>query len=147
MDSLYGILKHAHSGFRWVVLALLVITVLNALMKMIGNKSFTASDGRLVFLTPRSMEIQFILGIILYFISPMVNFSDPFANELTRFYTVEHISTMIIAVGLVSVGSARVRRMSDSGKRFRTTLIFFGISLVLVLAMIPWPPRFGAGWF
>ena len=60
MSSMSNILIHAHSGFRWIVLGFLGFAVLNTLMKMIGNKEFTAQDGKINFLTPRTMEVQFL---------------------------------------------------------------------------------------
>ena len=149
MTSVKDILIHAHSGLRWLALGLLVFAVLNALMKMMGNKSFTAQDGKINFLTPRAMEIQFLLGIILYFVSGRVlAIGDAMGDATNRFFALEHPVAMIIAVGLVAVGSARVKKAEDSKARFRTTLIFFGLALVITLAMIPWPFQgYGTAWF
>lgn len=146
---MYSMLQHAHSGLRWVVLGLLVFTVLNALMKFMGKKPFTAMDGKLNFFTPRAMEVQFLVGLALYFLSPKVVFSgDSMGDAVSRFFLLEHPLTMLIAVALISVGSARVKRGTDDTAKFKTTLIFFGISLLLVLAMIPWPfQSYGASWF
>ena len=142
-------LIHAHSGLRWLVLGFLVFAVVNALMKMVGNKEFTAKDGKLNFLTPRMMEVQFLIGIVLYFVSGrVVALGDAMGDATNRFFALEHPLAMIIAVGLVSVGSAKVKRGTDSKKRFKTTLIFFGLALLIVLAMIPWPFQdYGTAWF
>lgn len=144
-----NILIHAHSGLRWLVLGLLVFAVLNALMKMMNNKSFTAQDGKINFLTPRAMEIQFLVGIILYFVSGRVlSLGDAMGEATARFFSLEHPVAMIVAVALVSIGSARVKKAEDSNARFRTTLIFFGLALAITLAMIPWPFQgYGTGWF
>lgn len=144
-----NILIHAHSGFRWLVLGFLVIAVLNALMKMVGNKDFTAQDGKINFLTPRMMEVQFVIGLILYFVSGRVmSLGDAMGDSTARFFALEHPVAMIVAVGLVSIGSARVKRGTDSKARFKTTLIFFGLALAITLAMIPWPFQgYGTAWF
>lgn len=38
---MYEILKSAHSGWRYVVLILLLVAVLQAIMGWFGNKSYT----------------------------------------------------------------------------------------------------------
>ena len=41
---MYNILKHAHSGLRWVVLVLLIAAVVNAILNMKGEKGFQPKD-------------------------------------------------------------------------------------------------------
>ena len=144
-----NILIHAHSGLRWLVLGFLVFAILNALMKMLGNKEFTAQDGKINFLTPRMMEVQFVVGLVLYFLSDRVlSMGEAMSNATHRFFALEHPVAMIVAVALVSIGSARVKRGTESKARFKTTLIFFGLALLIVLAMIPWPfQNYGTAWF
>ena len=143
------LLIHAHSGLRWIVLGLLVFAVLNALMKMAGNKSFTAQDGKINFFTPRMMEVQFLIGVVLYFVSGRVmSMGDAMGDATSRFFALEHPVAMIVAVALVSIGSARVKRGTEDRARFKTTLIFFGLALAITLAMIPWPFQgYGTAWF
>jgi hypothetical protein len=147
--NLSGLLIHAHSGFRWLVLGLLVAAVLNALMKMMNNQPFTATDSRINFLTPRFMEVQFLIGLVLYFVSGRVlPIGDAMGEATTRFFALEHPVAMIVAVALVSIGSSKVKKGEDSKERFKTTLTFFGIALAITLAMIPWPfQNYGTGWF
>ena len=92
-----------------------------------------------------SVHVQLVLGLVLYFISPKVNF-DQISNSLTRFYTIEHTVGMLLAIVLVTVGRSRSRRMSGDALKHRTVAIFYGIGLLLILVSIPWPFRnLGAG--
>jgi hypothetical protein len=71
-------------------------------------------------------------------------------EPLVRFFTVEHTLGMLIAAVLLTIGSAKAKRASSDEKKFKTIAWMFGISLLLVLACIPWPFRemFAArGWF
>jgi membrane protein DedA with SNARE-associated domain len=65
------------------------------------------------------------------------NMKDPAA----RFFTMEHLSMMLIAWILVHVGRAAVKRANTDAAKHKKSLIFFGIALVLILASIPWPFR------
>jgi uncharacterized membrane protein YwaF len=65
-----------------------------------------------------------------------------------RFYGMEHILLMIIAIILVTIGHAKAKRASEPSKKHKTILLFYAIGLILIIASIPWPFRqLGAGWF
>lgn len=146
---MYSMLTHAHSGLRWLVLLFLILAIVNAAGKM--NKpeaTFGANDKRLGLFSLIFTHVQFIIGLVLYFISPKVQFSaETMSNSVLRFYTVEHISLMLIAIALITVGYSKAKRQ-EGGKNFKTTFRFYLIGLILILISIPWPFRnLGAGWF
>ena len=140
-------LLHAHSGLRWVVLALLVAATFKALMKWRSNVSFTTSDRKLNLFTMVSMHVQLVLGLTLYFMSGRVDFSK-MEDDMVRFFTVEHTVMMLLAIVLVTIGHARSKKIVDDAKKFKTIFTFYLIGLLLVLLGIPWPFRgWGNGWF
>ena len=146
---MYDGLKHAHSGIRWIFLALLIYAVINAFLKWRGNKAFTEGDRKVGLFTFVFSHIQLLLGLGLYFISPKVGkmSSEVMKNATARFFTVEHISMMLLSIILISIGYISAKKAVDSGVKFKRTFIFYLIALVLVLMAIPWPPKHGAGWF
>ncbi|MEO0471667.1 MAG: cytochrome B [Bacteroidota bacterium] len=147
---LHNILKHAHSGWRWIVLALLVFAIFNAFRKWRSGAEFQESDRKLNIFTLSAVHIQFVFGLILYFISPWVVFSgEAMKDALLRFYTVEHFLTMLIGVAVISIGYSRAKRAVEAGQKFRTTFVFFLIGLLIILARIPWPfmEKYQGGWF
>ena len=146
---MYEGLKHAHSGIRWIFLALLIYAVVNAFLKWRAKKAFTEADRKVNLFTFITSHIQLLSGLGLYFISPKVGAmnGEVMKNAMARFYTVEHISMMLLAIILISVGYIRAKKATESSDKFKRTFIFYLIALVLILAAIPWPPRFGAGWF
>ena len=146
---MYEGLKHAHSGIRWIFLALLIYAVINAFLKWRGNKPFTEGDRKVGLFTFITSHIQLLLGLILYFISPKVGAmnAEVMKNATARFFTVEHITMMLLAIILISIGYSGAKRAADSTAKFKKTFIFFLIALILVLVAIPWPPKHGAAWF
>ena len=147
---MYEGLKHAHSGFRWIVLILLVVAVIQAFRKWQGKSEYGESDRKLALYTLIATHVQLIIGLVLYFfVSPFVQFVGGAMKEpIYRFYTVEHFFLMILAVVLITIGYSRAKKKVDAGSKFKATLIFYGISLLLILLGIPWPFRgLGAGWF
>lgn len=146
---MYEGLLHAHSGLRWIVLVLIVWALFKSVTGWAGKKDYQKSDRLSALLALIFTHIQLLIGLVLYFISPKVSFqSGVMESQLLRFYTVEHISMMIIAIALITIGFSTAKRLSDSVAKHKRIAIMYGIGLVIILASIPWPFRgLGAGWF
>lgn len=150
MDKLYTIFQSAHSGLRWVVLILLLLAVVKMHLGWKGKKVFTGGDKKIALFAMIAYHTQFLLGLILYFISPKVQFfSGMMKDTFSRFYAVEHITMMVIAMILITVGYSKSKKRADDTAKFKVIAIFYTIALVVVLASIPWPFRtaLGGGWF
>ena len=147
---MYSMLKHAHSGLRWAVLLLLLVAIINALSKWRGGKQFADGDRKIALFTMISAHVQLILGLILYFfLSPAVQFNEnTMADKVLRFYSVEHLTIMLLAIAVITIGYSKAKKKLESAQKFRSVFVYYLIGLILILAGIPWPFRFpGAGWF
>lgn len=133
LDTLYTPLVHAHSGIRYLVLLLVVITALKAFVGWFGKQSYSGLDNKLSLISLIVTHIQFLLGLILYVISPRVIFSGAsMGNATARYWLVEHISLMIIAVVLITLGRSLSKRATDDAGKHKRVAIFFGIAITLV---------------
>ena len=143
--NIYSIIQHAHSGLRWLVLILLLAAVVTSFINSRADKE----PGKLPLFGMIIVHIQLLLGLILYFISPYVKFgAETMKDAIYRFYTVEHISLMLLAIILITVVYSRAKKQETAGARSRSIFIFYLIGLLLILLAIPWPMRnLGAGWF
>lgn len=146
-------LDHAHSGLRYIVLLMLLITIAKAFGGWFGKKTFTPLDRKLGLFTIISVHVQALLGLILYFANKWyvaIEITDPTAKSFHRFFRMEHIAGMLVAVILITIGNARAKRGATDEAKFKQLAIWFTIGLVLILAMIPWPfmAKFSQlGWF
>lgn len=144
---MYSGLVHAHSGLRWIALVLLVAAVITAIGKWQGNSGYTDGNRKLYLFTLIIVHTQLVLGLVLLFISPKVDFSQ-MSDKFYRFYSVEHTTGMLIAIVLITIGYSRSKRATNAVTKQRLVGIFYGLGLLLILASIPWPFRIaGAGWF
>jgi hypothetical protein len=145
---MYTRLLHTHNLFRWLVLVVLVLAVLFAFIGWFGKKEWTKKDNLTGLLLTIFMDIQFLVGFILYaFVSPVTksafaDFGAAMKNPDVRFYAVEHILLMVIALVLVHIGRSKSKKAIAPWKKHRTAAIFYGISLLLILAAIPWERAF-----
>lgn len=147
---MYTTLLFLHNLTRWFVLASLLYAVFVAWRGWLGNKPFTAADNKVRSITAAIMHTQFVLGIILYFVSPMVkyflgNFKEAVHDRDLRFFGMEHSLMMLTAVVLITVGSVLTRKKETDAAKFKTMAIWYTIVLVFILVNIPWPfSPFGA---
>ncbi len=77
-----------------------------------------------------------------FFISPITmqalsDFGAAMKDSALRFWAVEHAFVNIIAIGLAQAGSILVKKQNNSAGKHKRTLIWSGIALLLILAMIP----------
>lgn len=150
METFNRILVSSHSGWRWIVLILLLVAVVKMHAGWKGKKTFTEGSRKLALFTMIAFHLQFLFGWILYFSSSKVAFFDGMMKDaLYRFFTVEHSLMMTIAMVLITIGHSKSKKKENDTAKFKTIAVFYTIALVLILAAIPWPFRaaLGAGWF
>jgi uncharacterized membrane protein YbjE (DUF340 family) len=146
---MYNILVHLHSVNRWIVLLLIVLALIKSFSGWFGKKDFTDADKKSALFALIFTHIQLILGLALFFISPLVSFEEgALKSEVFRFYTVEHFTMMIIAIALITIGFSLSKRAQESITKFKRIAVFYLLGLIIILSSIPWPFRIpGAGWF
>lgn len=130
-------LLHAHSGLRWLALGILIYAVINALLKK--NKAYQDSDKTISIITLSMVHLQVVIGLVLYFVESRQNGLSEMSDSVTRLYSLEHPLMMLIAAVLITIGHSKAKKATDSAKKFKTTYVFFGIGLLLILSRIPWP--------
>lgn len=135
---MYTFIQKFHSGWAYVALLLLIIVVINSLMGVLGKKSFTAKDKKIALFGLIAIHIQLLVGLILYFISPLGKESlGQMKDAALRLTSLEHPLLNIIGIVLITMGWSMHKKVTDDQK-FKKILIFYGIGLLLILARIPW---------
>lgn len=143
---MYNFTLFLHSWLRWLVLILAVIAIFKAMTGWLGKQPFSKQDNILGASFVGSMHLQLLLGLILYFfLSPMglnaiqtVGMKEVMKSPLYRYWAVEHLTTMLLAVILAQVGRIQSKKASTDLLKHKKALIFYTIALVLVLSRVPW---------
>ena len=141
-----NILVSAHSGLRWIALVLLLLAIYNAFTAKEYEKKHRLAN----MFAMISLHTQLLIGLALYFTSAKVQFTEGWMKvALYRFYGMEHLMGMIIAIVLVTIGHSKSKKATESSDKFKAIKIWYVLALILILAFIPWPFRtaLGAGWF
>ena len=122
-----------------MALLLLVTTVFLSLSRF--RAGWSAQLDRLSRVLVISIDLQFLMGLALYFILHLqttLTMSETYGNKISRFWAVEHPFGMILAIALIHVGKVKVKKAAEERKA-KTASIFFGLALLLIFLSIPWP--------
>ena len=140
---MYNFIQKFHSGWAYLALLILVIAVVNSLIGMSSKKEFTLKDRKIALFALIAIHIQFLVGIILYFVSPngLQMIKAVGMGGLTtesRLLALEHPLINIIAITLITIGWSKHKKLLTGESKFKTFAIFYGLALVLILSRIPW---------
>jgi cytochrome c biogenesis factor len=140
---MYSTLLALHSLTRWLVLVSLIFALYLAYRGWLLNKPWSRLDDSTRHVSATIAHIQLILGVWLYFISPIVNyflhnFSTAVHERAIRFFGMEHITMMLIAITLITIGSAKAKRRLTDREKFKTMAIWYTIALLIILSSVPW---------
>ncbi len=141
---MYTGLLHLHSALRYVVLALLIITIAKAFIGWFGKKDYTTGDNKLSLFTFISAHTQLLIGLILYGISPVVkagmaDMAASMKDPIMRFWTVEHALSMIVAIIIITLGRVMSKKATTDAAKHRRIAIYYLLALILIFSAIPWP--------
>jgi hypothetical protein len=141
---MYEIVKNLHSWWAYLALAILVVAFVNALMGHVSKRNFTNNDLRISLFALIFSHIQLLLGLVLYFVSP-VGFSQlgEMKEATIRLTSLEHPLINIIALVLITIGWSKHKKV-DGNFKFRKIFFFYGAGLLLILSRIPWSLWFAA---
>lgn len=141
---MYTGLLHLHSALRYVVLALLIITIAKAFIGWFGKKDYTTGDNKLSLFTFISAHTQLLIGLILYGISPVVksgmaDMAAAMKDPIMRFWTVEHALSMVVAIIIITLGRIMSKKGTTDAAKHRRIAIYYLLALILIFSAIPWP--------
>ncbi|MFN5926856.1 MAG: hypothetical protein ACK45X_01900, partial [Roseiflexaceae bacterium] len=115
----YSVMLFLHSWMRWAVVITAVLVIVQAFRGWSGGVAWDATKARFASWFVNTTSIQLVLGLVLYgFLSPVTlqAFSDmggAMKDSVTRFWAVEHMSVMLVAVALAHIGAGRVKKAAD----------------------------------
>jgi hypothetical protein len=151
---MYNGLLHLHSGLRWIILLLLLVAIFNSINK---NKPFTSGHRRTALFLMISADLMLLVGLYQWFVGDwglksiqQNGMGTVMKNATLRFYAIEHLTAMLIAIILIHVGYAAAKKPIPDAAKHKRMLITFGLALLIILISIPWPFRMvgaGRGWF
>lgn len=135
---MYTGLLDLHNVVRWVVVVLGVVSIAGALVA----QRWTPAQNSLARWFTIAVDVQVLLGLILWFVSPLVqnalrNMGAVMGESSLRKIVIEHPILMVVAAVLVHVGASRGRKTDNP----RQALLFYLLAALVVAYAIPWDRR------
>jgi len=143
---MYEFILAVHNIVRWVVLILGFLAVLRALIGWFGKHAWIPADPKIGIFFTSAIDTQLLLGLLLYiFLSPFTvqalrkfGFSYVMSQPDYRFFAVEHIFYMLLAVVFAHLGSALPKKVDNAVDKHRRAAIWFGLAFLVILLGMPW---------
>ena len=140
---MYQLIKELHSLSAYIVLAVLIAAVLNAVIGFLKKKEFKVNDLRISLFALIFSHLQLLLGLLLYLSTPRLQmwgegFKVVMKDKTLRLVLVEHPLMVLIAVTLITIGWSQHKKQVAPQCKFGKIALFYGIALVGVLSMLPW---------
>ncbi|MEN4011780.1 MAG: hypothetical protein AB1453_02100 [Chloroflexota bacterium] len=144
MTTFNLVLQSLHNVTRWVLIILAIIVIVRGFTGWLRGRRFNNDDNRYGMLYTLFFDIQLLGGLVLYFtkgwaVVLTADFAAAMRSSGTRFFAIEHLLLMLIALVVVHVTRSQSRKAGSDLLKHRRAAIGFLISFVLMLAAIPWP--------
>jgi hypothetical protein len=143
--SVYSLLLVIHSYWRWPVLVLAIVVLMRAVIGVMTRRAWSNGDARVMRLFLISVDVQVLIGLILYFFfSPFwpslyQAFGDTMRSPVARFFAIEHEMATFVATAIAHIGWSRARRATTDATKQRIVAVSMAVFFVLLLWAIPWP--------
>jgi hypothetical protein len=140
----YEILKGLHNILRWVVVLGGIYALILTLQGLISRAAWTASAQRAGLIFSSALNLQFVIGLILFVISPYIQgllragMGNIMGEREPRFFVVEHWFTMILAIIAAQLGYSLAKRAKDDRTKYVRSSIGYVLAALLIAYGIPW---------
>ena len=133
----YQFLLYFHSGFRYIVFLMVLIAILRAFANWLGKKPYSNGNRKFNLFAMIAVHTQILVGLVLYFLSPNVRFGGGVMKDANaRYWTVEHISMMIIAMILITIGHSRSKKAILPEAKHKAIAIFYSLAFVIIVVAL-----------
>jgi hypothetical protein len=149
---MYTVLLFLHSLLRWIILLLAIVAIYRSYAGMRGGRPFTAGDKKIGLFLLISAHITLLIGLYQWCVGPLglrnilnAGMAEVMRSPYYRFYGVEHMAGMILAIVLITIGRGVARKNIPDKAKHKRTFWFYFIALIIILASVPWPFRTDIG--
>jgi len=146
---MYQFIISIHNIVRWIVIIAAIYALFRAYRGWFRKKLWTETDRKAGLYFSLAFDIQFLLGLILTVVSPLVrSIISSFQNAMTideLRLIVEHIPLMLVALILVHVTSVFAKRAGDDVTKHRRAAIGYTLAFIVMILAIPWARPFLPG--
>lgn len=149
--TMHAILNTIHSYNRYLLLLALLYVLYRAYTGWLSRKPYTKDDNTASAALLGLTHLQLLVGLIQYAFTSaytqtaFANMGAAMKNEWQRYFAVEHITAMLLAVVFIQLGRTLSKRATDDNSKHKKLAIYTSIGLLLiVISLAPKGLLFGS---
>jgi len=133
-----------HSILRYAILIALFIAVYRYFSFWRSGKAFEKSDSKLSLILMIIADLTAVFGLLNYFVYSSLtrtafnDFGAAMKDSSLRFWAVEHIFGMVIAIVLIHLAKNQAKKSISDEKKHKRSFVYLLIALAIMLISIPW---------
>src|ERR1700712_3139815 len=147
---MYQILLYLHNLLRWAILFLAIAAIIRAYSGMVYRKTFGRSDKQIGLFLMISAHTTFLIGLYQWMVGPVglqsilnSGMGLVMKDKVLRYWAVEHITAMLIAIVLITIGRSVSKKAVSDRTKYKKTFWYYLVAVIIILATAPWPFREG----
>jgi len=131
-----------HSYNRYLILVAIVLVLYRSWTGWQGRKPFEKFDNIASVALLGLAHLQLLLGLIQYFgtstivQSAMADMGAAMKNSWLRYFAVEHILMMVIAIACIQVGRTLSKKAADDNVKHKKLAIWTTVATLLIVASL-----------
>ncbi|MFK7758141.1 MAG: hypothetical protein AB8B53_14525 [Flavobacteriales bacterium] len=141
-------LTHTHGGLRYLLLLVIGVAIIKFFLGWNKNRVFKPLDKKLALWTLILAHLQLVFGLVLYFLkgypNTLASGEAEMGNGIFRYFAVEHLVLMLVAIALITVGYSRAKRMKLDFRKFRILLLTYLGSVLIISISLYMKVHYGA---
>lgn len=136
-----GFVLNTHSVLRYLILIMLAWSLVLAWSGWSGDRSYGRGTKKIHQVTRILLILQMLLGLGLYYLLGFYRLAGRAGGlpEETFFFTIVHVSMMLVAIILINIGYNVAQRGRTDRAKYRRIAIFYSIGTFIIFMAIPWP--------
>lgn len=149
--TMHPILNTIHSYNRYLLLIALAYVLYRAYTGWLGRKAYTKSDNTAAAALLGLTHLQLLVGLIQYAFTSaytktaFANMGAAMKNEWQRYFAVEHITAMLLAVVFIQLGRTLSKKATNDTDKHKKLAIYTSIGvLLIVISLAPKGLLFGS---
>lgn len=148
LNFMYRGILDLHNFGRWVVIILLLVAIVRSARGLAGNKPFSNGDKKTGLFLMIAAHTMLLIGLYQWFVGPWglhniqaIGMKAVMQNNVFRFWAIEHITGMLIAIILITIGRGSAKKNIGDQAKHRRSFWFYFIAFVIIMVTVPWPFR------
>ena len=126
-----------HSYNRYFILIALVYVLFRAWSGWMGKKSFDKADNTASAALLGLAHLHLLLGLVQYFVTSAYTTSGlPISDPWVRYFKMEHIGMMVVAVILIQLGRTLSKKASIDTEKHKKLAIYTSIAALLIVVTL-----------